>query len=128
MSHFHDLKKTQSPPDLFAEIPAERHLVYSLRNPRIYDQGTARTNRFSNLYFHNTLCEWSLLNDDIQNSSTINEFKNRLLKITRHVKDSVHDVFEISSIRRLTKLRLEFNDVNAHRFWHNLITLSFLPL
>ena len=48
LSHFYNLKKTQSPAYLFDEIPSERQLVYSLRNPRIYDQGIVRTNRFSN--------------------------------------------------------------------------------
>ena len=47
---------------------------------RKYDQGIVRTNRFSNSYFQNVLSEWNLLNNDIKNSTTISEFKNRLLK------------------------------------------------
>ena len=116
LSHFYNLKKTQSPAYLFAEIPSEHQLVYSLRNPRTYDLGVVRTNRFSNSYFKNMLSEWNLLNDDIKNSTTISEFKNRLLKMIRPLKNSIFNVFDISGIRRLTKLRLEFSELNAHRF------------
>lgn len=124
LSHFYNLKKSHSPAYLFAEIPTERHFMYSLRHPRIYDQGMARTNRFSNSYFQNVLSEWNLLNDDIKNSSTICEFKNRLLKIIRPVKNSVYKVFDILGVRRLTKLRLEFSELNAHRFRHNFDCLN----
>ena len=124
LSHFYNLKKAQSPAYLFDEIPSERQLIYSLRNPHIYDQGIVRTNRFSNSYFQNVLSEWNLLNDDIKNSTTISEFKNRLLKMIRPVKNSIYNVFDISGIRCLTKLRLEFSELNAHRFRHNFDCLS----
>ena len=82
-----------------------------------------RTNRFSNSYFKNVLSECNLLNDDI-NSTTISEFKNRLLKMKRPMKNYIFNVFDISGIRCSTKLRLEFSELNAHRFWYNFNSLS----
>ena len=40
------------------------------------------------------------------------------------MKNSIYNVFHISGIRRLTKLRLEFSELNAHRFPHNFDCLS----
>ena len=111
-SHFYTLKKTQSPAYLFAEIPSECQLVYNLTNPRTYDLGFVRTNRFSNSYFKNVLSE------------SISEFKNRLLKVRRPARNSFFNIFDISGIRRLTKLRHEFSELNAHRFRHNFDCLS----
>ena len=90
----------------------------------LYDQGIVRTNRFSNSYFEDVLSEWNILNDDIKNSTTISEFKNRLLKVIRPVTNSIYHVFDILGIGCLTKLRLEFSELTAHRLRHNFYCLS----
>ncbi len=88
LTHFFSLKKSESPEYLFNEIPKERQLRYDLRNPNIYEQPVARTTRFANTYFQNTLFEWNLLDSEIQNSASISQFKAKLLSIIRPVKKS----------------------------------------
>ena len=50
----------------FPEIPPERHIMYDLRNPRVYDTNTEGAVRFANVYFQNTLYEWNLLDDGVK--------------------------------------------------------------
>ena len=84
----------------------------------------ARTNRFSNTYFHNTLFEWNLLGDEIKNSISLSQFKSKLLKIIRPEGNSVYNISDIESVRLLTKLRLRFSVLNEHKFRHNFDSLT----
>ena len=71
LTHFFCLRRSKSPEHLFNEIPQERQLTYNLRNPSAYEQPAARTVRFSNTYFRNTLFEWNSLDSEIQNATTL---------------------------------------------------------
>ena len=75
LTHFFCLRRSKSPEYLFNEIPQERQLTYNLRNPSAYEQPAARAVRFSNTYFRNTLFEWNSLDSEIQNATTIAQFK-----------------------------------------------------
>ena len=55
LCHFFKRNLTHSPEYLFSLIPPERQISYGLRHPHVYSQSKARTNRFSNSYFQNTL-------------------------------------------------------------------------
>ena len=124
LCHFFNLVKSQSPSYLFDEIPPERQLNYGLRHPRDYEVQVARTNRFSNTYFHNTLFEWNLLGDEIKNSLSLSQFKSKLLKIIRPEGISVYNISDIEGVRLLTKLRLRFSVLNEHKFRHNFDSLT----
>ena len=124
LCHFFNLVKSQSPSYLFDEIPPERQLNYSLRHHRDYEVHVARTNRFSNSYFHNTLFEWNLLGEELKNSISLSQFKNKLLKIIRPEGNSVYNISDIEGVRLLTKLRLTFSMLNEHKFRHNFDSLT----
>ena len=99
-------------------------MTYNLRNPSAYEQPAARTVRFSNTYFRNTLFEWNLLDSKIQNATTITQFKKKLVSIFRPVKNSTYRVSDIPGIRLLTRLRLQFSALNEHRLRHAFDCLS----
>ncbi len=124
LCHFFNVKKSQSPHYLFAEIPDERELTYNLRATRAYNQNFGRTVRFSNTYFQNTLFEWNLLCDDIKHSVSIAEFKRKLLAAIRPLGNSTYNIHDIDGVRSLTKLRLNFSALNEHRFRHNFDCLN----
>ena len=126
LTHFFCLRKSKSPEYLFNEIPQERQLTYSLRNPSAYELTAARTVRFSNTYFRNTLFEWNSLDSEIQNATTIAQFKKKLLSIIRPVKNSTYRISDISGIRLLTRLRPQFSALNEHRFRHAFHCLSLV--
>ena len=115
---------SQSPSYLFDEIPPERELNYSLRHHCDYEIHAARTNRFSNSYFHNTLFEWNLPGEEIKNSISLSQSKIKLLKIIRPERNSVYNISNNEGVRILTKLRLKFSVLNAHKFRHNFDSLT----
>ena len=124
LCHFFKLLLSRSPGYLFDEIPPERQIVYNLRNARNYEVHSARTNRFSNTYFYNTLFEWNLLDEDIKNSASLSIFKNKLLKTIRPPKKSIYNICDIEGVGYLTKLRLRFSLLNEHKFRHNFDSLT----
>ena len=69
LCHFFQLLLSRSSGYLFDEIPLERQIGYSLRKVMEYEVHTARTNRFVNTYFYNTLYEWNLLGEEVKKVS-----------------------------------------------------------
>ena len=80
--------------------------------------------RFSSSYFHNTICEWNLLEKSVQDSPSLAVFKSKLLRIIRPEKNPVYNIYDILGIKLLTRLRVNFNPPNEHRFRHNFDCLS----
>ena len=119
LCHFFKLKVTQYPVYLFSLIPPQRQISYDLRNPQAYAQNRARTDRFSNSYFYNTLHEWNKLPTEICSSKSLAEFKRKLIALIRPVKKTTYGVTDLKGIRNITKLRVKFSDLNAHKFRHN---------
>ena len=52
-------------------------------------------------------------------STSIAEFKHKLLAITGPAQMPTYKIHAIVGIRFLTKLRLNFNALNEHKFRHN---------
>ena len=124
LCHFFSLIKSKSPEYLYSELPQERQLQYSLRNPFCFEQPVSRTARFASTYFHNTLFEWNLLDDETRNSKSLLHFKNKLLAIVRPIRNSTYKICDISGVKLLTKLRVQFSPLNEHRFKHAFDCLS----
>ena len=80
--------------------------------------------RFSSSYFHNTICEWNLLEKSVQDSPSLAVFKSKLLRIIRPEKNPVYNIYDILGIKLLTRLRVNFSPLNEHRFRHNFDCLS----
>ena len=83
-----------------------------------------RTVRYSNTYFQNAPFEWNLLENDTKNSTSISEFKRKLLALIRPKKNSVYGINDIVGVRHFSKLRLNFSGLNEHRFRHNFDCLD----
>ena len=124
LCHFFSITTSKSPDYLFNEIPEHRSIDYNLRNPRCYEQNVGRTMRFSSSYFHNTICEWNLLEKAVQDSPSLAVFKSKLLRIIRPEKNPVYNIYDIFGIKLLTRLRVNFSPLNEHRFRHNFDCLS----
>ena len=77
--HFFKLRQSQSPQYLHNLVPPVHEVKYELRRPRVFEQRTERTNRFSNTYFQNCPYEWNQLDSQfshvkISQSSNANLF------------------------------------------------------
>ena len=80
--------------------------------------------RFSSSYFHNTICEWNLLDKSVQDSPSLAVFKSKLLRFIRPGKNPVYNIYDILGIKLLTRLRVNFSPLNEHRFRHDFDCLS----
>ena len=98
--------------------------MYNLRSARLYEQTIGRTVRFSNTYFENIFFEWNSLTLDVRNSTSVAEFKRKLLGIIRPTQKPTYNIHDIVGIRLLTKLRLNFSALNEHKFRHNFECLD----
>ena len=110
--HFYNLKMSSTPQYLFEQIPPECDISYNLRHAQAYDPIIPRTVRFSNTYFQNVLYEWNLLDNEIKNSASHGEFKRKVLAIIRPSRNPIFSVDDITGIKRLTKPRVKFSDLN----------------
>ena len=94
-------------------------MLHNLRHSRTYAQRAPRTAHFSNTYFYNTLFEWNSLNEELRNSSTLTEFKRKLIARVRPEGNPIYGIANLQGIRLSTKCRLEFSSLNEHKFRHN---------
>ena len=78
----------------------------------------------SNTYLSNTPFEWNLLDSDTRGSKSIAEFKRKLLSKIRPTENNVYNIYDIEGIGILTTLRLQFSDLNEHRFRHRFNVAS----
>ena len=92
--------------------------------PHPHDPEIERTMRFSNTCFQNCISEWNRLDVSERSCTTISEFKKRLLLRIRPSKRSIFNIHDLTGIKLLTRLRVEFTDLHEHRFRHNFLCSS----
>ena len=78
-----------------------------------------RTDCYKNSFFPSALSDWFQLDAAIRNSESIAIFKSRLLSFIRPMQSNVYNIFDPIGLKFLTRLRLDFNHLNEHRFRHN---------
>ena len=85
-----------------------------------------RNDRLSNSYFYNTIPEWNKLLSEIQASKSLVDIKQKLIALIRPAQNPTYGVFDLKRIRTIAKPRVEFSDLNAHKFHHNFDCISSL--
>ena len=68
--------------------------------------------------------KWNSLNEELKNSSTLAEFKRKLITRVRPEGNPIYGIANLQGIRLLTKCRLEFSFLNEHKFRHNFDCLN----
>ena len=92
--------------------------------PHPHDPQIGKTMRLSNTYFQNCISEWNHLDVSERSCTTISEFEKRLLLRIRPSKRSICNIHDLTGIKLLTRLRVEFSDLLEHRFRHNFLCSS----
>ena len=59
------------------------------------------------------------LSDEIRSIESSNQFKKTILDFIRPKENSIYAIHDISGLKLLTRLRLNFNLLNEHKFRHN---------
>ena len=78
-----------------------------------------RTTTFKGSFFPYCTDQWNRLDPVIQNSISLNVFKNHLLRFIRPSPNSLYRVFDPSSSFLLSRLRLGLSHLRDHKFRHN---------
>ena len=82
---------------------------------KIIEQIRARTNSF----FPYCIKEWLKLGDEIRSIESSKQFKKTILDFIRPKENSIYAIHDISGLKLLTRLRLNFSHLNEHKFRHN---------
>ena len=71
------------------------------------------------IFFAYCINEWLKLSDEIQSIEFSNQFKKTILDFIRSKENSIHAIRDISGLKLLTCLRLNFSHLSEHKFRHN---------
>ena len=86
---------------------------------KIIEQIKVRTKAFENYFFPYCIKELLKLSDEIQSIESSKQFKKTILDFIRPKENSIYAIHDISDLKLLTRLRLNFSDLNEHKFQHN---------
>ena len=62
---------------------------------------------------------WNKLDPEIQNASSLNIFKNNILKFIRPTANNILGCYNLTGIKYLTRLRLGLSHLHEHKFKNN---------
>ena len=78
-----------------------------------------RSNFLKDSFFPAVISEWDSLDENIQNSSSINVFKKELLKFIWSKPKSTCNIHDTKGLKLITRLRLGLSHLGDHKFRHN---------
>ena len=115
---FYKIVKNKSPPYLYDIIPKLNPNCIS-RNSHKIPQFKVKHSFFENSFFPSAVIEWNKLDTNICNSTSLNQFKARVLEFIRPKPNSIFNVSNHVGIKLLTRLRVGFSHLREHKFRHN---------
>ena len=87
---------------------------------KIIQQIRGRTKVFENSFFPYYIKERLKLGDEIRSIESSKQFKKAILDFIRPKENSIYAIHDISGLKSLTRLRLNFSHLNVHKFRHNI--------
>ena len=96
-----------------------QHYQTRSKSTKIIEQIKARTKAFENSFFPYCIKEWLKLSDEIRSIESSKQFKKTILDFIRPKENSIYAIHDISGLKLLTRLRLNFSHLNEHKFRHN---------
>ena len=76
----------------------------------------ARIKIFESSFFPYCAKAWGYLSEELRNMNSINTFKTCILNFVGLRENSVFEVHDINGLKLLTRLRLDFSNLNEHKF------------
>ena len=92
---------------------------YSFRKEDIVGQIRARTSKLKCSFYPHCLSEWNKLDLSIMSSSSLSNFKIKVLKLIRPPPKPVYNIYDQTGLAILTQLRVGLSELNSHKFRHN---------
>ena len=110
-----------APKYLFEIFPVSKNRHYSTRKQSNLElsQFFSRTKSFGNSFFPYCIKEWNKLDTKIKNLPSLSTFKKALLVFCKTEENSLFNVHNPTGVKYLNRLRLNFSNLNEHKFHHN---------
>ena len=119
---FYKFYKNELSQYLFKLIPV-RSSTYSSRSMQNLPFFKTRHNLFKRYFFLSTIIQWNNLDLNIRNWSSLNIFRNCILKFIRPSANSVFDSHNPKAIKFITRLRLVPSHLRERKFKHSFQNL-----
>ena len=79
---------------------------------------SGRTKVFNSSFYPYSIKEWCALSKEIRNIVSVNKFKEIIFSFIRLKENSIFPIHDTKGSKLLTRLRLNFSHLNAHKFRH----------
>ena len=87
--------------------------------PKSIKTFSGATKAFESSFFPYCAKEWGNLSEELRNIDSIETLKLSILNFVRPRENSVFAVHDISGLKLLTRLRLNFRHLSKHKFPHS---------
>ena len=111
------IMRNEAPDHLINLVPKCEYAI-NTRNCHI-PMYHCQTDCFKYSFLLSALRDWFKLDESIRNSESISIFKTKLLSFIRPAQSSIYNILGQIGIKLLTRLHLDFSNLNEHRFRHN---------
>ena len=119
LSNFYKFYKNEFPQYLFKLIPV-RCSEYSNRTMQNISFFKTRHNIFKKMFFLSAIIQWNNLDLNIRNQTSLNIFKNSILKFIRPSASNVFNNHNSKAINFITRLMLVLSHLPERKFKHSL--------
>ena len=92
---------------------------YPLQNVKEIPAIKVKHGFFENSFFPATTTEWNDLDYLLSNASSINVFKQNVLKFIRLSPNNVFNIYSLHGLKLLTRPRVGLSHLRGHKFNHN---------
>ena len=99
-------------------IPQLKVVPYSFRKD-VVGQIRTRTSKLKPSFYPHCFSEWNKLDPSITSSSSLSNFKIKLLKLIRPLPKPVYSIYDPIGLAILTQLRVGLSKLNSHKLRHN---------
>ena len=79
---------------------------------------SGRTKAFNSSFYPYSIKQWCALSEEIWNIVSVNKFKETIISFIRPKENSVFAIRDTKRLKLLTRLRLNFSELNEHKFRH----------
>ena len=117
---FYKILNNQKPDYLYSlHSPPNRHFL--IRKYSKTRQIFCRTETFSNPFLRQAIREWNKLETSICKAPSYSVFRKALLDFIRRTANNTLGTNDVSSLKLLTRLRVNFSHLRVHKFKYILI-------
>ena len=105
----------KSPSYLFKIVPAS-NTIYKTRNTNDIPLMNVKHNFLKNTFFPSTIIEWNKVDPEIRNSTSLDSFRESILKFIRPAPNNIFQCHNPKGIKYLTGLRVNFSHLRDPKF------------